>query len=64
MRESEIEIAECYALDSALRFMTGQPWNVKDEILTYEDMDIDLMELAVAVLFAPAVVYVSTGKAV
>ena len=65
--ELELKYAEDFALDSALRFLCRQPWVMSKTIdrLAHDDgLDPDLLELAVAVLFAPAVVHVATGKAV
>ena len=65
--ELELLYAQDFALDSALRFLTHQPWVISKTIgrLGNDDgLDPDLLELAVAVLFPPAVVYVATGKTV
>ena len=67
MYEVELLYAQDFALDSALRFLCRQPWVMTKTIerLANDDgLDPDLLELAVAVLFAPAVVHVATGKAV
>ena len=63
----EFTYAESYALDAALRFIRRQPWVRTDtmrETAINKGFDPDLMELTVAVLFAPAVVHVATGKSV
>lgn len=65
--ELELLYAEDFALDSALRFLSGQPWIMSKTIkrLANDDgLDPNLLELAVSVLFAPAVVHVATGKSV
>ena len=63
----ELSYSEDFAIDSALRFLCGQPWDVSKDIQSVSSaygLDPDLMELAVAVLFPSAVVHVATGKAV
>lgn len=65
--ELELKYAEDFALDSALRFLCRQPWVMSktiDRLARDDGLDPDLLELAVAVLFAPAVVHVATGKTV
>jgi len=65
--ELELLYAQDFALDSALRFLNRQPWVMTKTIKRLSDddgLDPDLLELAVAVLFPPAVVHVATGKAV
>jgi len=65
--ELELSYAENFAIDSALRFLCRQPWNVSSDITAVSSassLDPDLMELAVAVLFPSAVVHVATGKTV
>ena len=67
MNKLELLYAEEFAIDSALRFLCGQPWSVSNDIQSVSSacgLDPDLMELAVAVLFPSAVVHVATGKAV
>lgn len=67
MYELELSFAEDFALDSAFRFLVRQPWGVSDDIGAISEafkLDPDLLELAVAVLFAPAVVHVATGRTV
>lgn len=67
MNKLELLYAEDFAIDSALRFLCGQPWDVSKDIQSVSSaygLDPDLMELAVAVLFPSAVVHVATGKAV
>ncbi len=66
MNKLELLYAEEFAIDSALRFLCGQPWSVYEEIqiVSRAGLDPDLMELAVAVLFPSAVVHVATGKSV
>lgn len=63
---TEIAYAEDFALDSALRFLLGQPWNVDDDIchLDGEGLDGDLIWLTTRVLFGPATVHLATGVAV
>ena len=64
---NECVYAESYALDSALRFIRHQPWVRTDHIrqtVVNQGLDPDLVELMVAVLFPPAVVYMATGKSV
>ena len=63
----ELSYSEDFAIDSALRFLCGQPWDVSKDIQSVSSaygLDPDLMELAVAVLFPSAVVHVATGKSV
>jgi len=65
--ELELSYAEDFAMDSALRFLTGQPWVMRQTIQRLCDadgLDPDLMELAVAVLFPSAVVHIATGRTV
>ena len=65
--ELELSYSQDFAIDSALRFLCGQPWSVSTDITAVSSasgLDPDLMELAVAVLFPPAVVHVATGKTV
>ena len=65
--ELEISYAQDFALDSALRFLTGQPWVMSktiERLASDDKLDPDLLELAVAVLFPSAVVHVATGKTV
>jgi hypothetical protein len=65
--ELELSYAQDFALDSALRFLTHQPWVMSktiERICRDDGLDSDLLELAAAVLFAPAVVHVATGKSV
>ena len=67
MHQLELSYAEDFAIDSALRFLCGQPWSVSNDIQSVSSasgLDPDLMELAVAVLFPSAVVHVATGKSV
>jgi hypothetical protein len=67
MNKLELLYAEDFAIDSALRFLCGQPWSVSKDIQSVSSaygLDPDLMELAVAVLFPSAVVHVATGKSV
>lgn len=66
MYELELSYSQDFAIDSALRFLCGQPWSVYEEIqiVSRAGLDPDLMELAVAVLFPSAVVHVATGKSV
>jgi hypothetical protein len=67
MNKLELLYAEDFAIDSALRFLCGQPWSVSKDIQSVSSayrLDPDLMELAVAVLFPSAVVHVATGKTV
>ena len=62
---NEIDLAEDFALESAFRFMVGQKWNMDDYMtLSCENykFDRELVELATRVLFAPAVVYIASGK--
>lgn len=59
--------AEDFALDSALRFLMGQPWNVDEDICQLSDtdgLDGELIWLTTKVLFGPAVVHIATGKSV
>lgn len=63
----ELAYAEDFAMDSALRFLLGSPWNIDDTIcdLAMRDkLDGELIWLASRVLFAPAVVHIATGKPV
>ena len=65
--ELELSYAQDFALDSAHRFLCRQPWVMSKTIgrLANDDgLDPDVLELAVAVLFPSAVVYVATGKTV
>jgi hypothetical protein len=65
--ELELSYAEDFAMDSALRFLTGQPWVMDKTIQRLCDadgLDPDLMELAVAVLFPSAVVHIATGRTI
>jgi hypothetical protein len=65
--ELELSYSQDFAIDSALRFLCGQPWNASSDITAVSSassLDPDLMELAVAVLFPSAVVHVATGKTV
>jgi hypothetical protein len=65
--ELELLYAQDFAMDSALRFLCRQPWVMSKSIQRLADddgLDPDLLELAVAVLFPSAVVYVATGKTV
>ena len=65
--ELELSYSQDFAIDSALRFLCGQPWSVSSDITAVSSasgLDPDLMELAVAVLFPSAVVHVATGKTV
>jgi hypothetical protein len=65
--ELELSYAQDFALDSALRFLTGQPWVMSktiERLASDDKLDPDLLELAVAVLFPSAVVHVATGKTV
>jgi len=67
MYKLELSYSEDFAIDSALRFLCGQPWSVSNDIQSVSSasgLDPDLMELAVAVLFPSAVVHVATGKSV
>jgi hypothetical protein len=67
MYKLELSYSEDFAIDSALRFLCGQPWDVSKDIQSVCSayrLDPDLMELAVAVLFPSAVVHVATGKSV
>jgi hypothetical protein len=67
MHELELFYSEDFAIDSALRFLCGQPWSVSKDIQSVSSayrLDPDLMELTVAVLFPSAVVHVATGKSV
>ena len=62
--ELELLYAQDFAVDSALRFLCGQPWSAEDDITAVSEsdgLDPDLLELAVGVLFPAAVVYVATG---
>ena len=65
--ELELLYSSDFALESALRFLCRQPWSMQETIQRLAEadgLDPDLMELAVAVLFPSAVVYVATGKTV
>lgn len=65
--ELELLYAQDFAIDSALRFLCRQPWVMSktiDRLAREDGLDPDLLELAVAVLFPPAVVHVATGKIV
>lgn len=57
-------IAQEMALDSALMFVTGwSMWN--STLIDQEDgLDVDLVHLMRDVLFAPAVVFITTGKSI
>lgn len=64
----EIDYAELCALESAFRFMVGYPnWNFDNDMLNVAELtglDPDLVYLMHRVLFAPAVVFVATGKTI
>jgi|MGYP003339965302 hypothetical protein len=64
----EIEFAEELAIESASRFMFGWPqWNDNEFLCRTaeeEGLDGNLVWLTRQVLMGPAVVWVSTGKAV
>jgi hypothetical protein len=65
--ELELSYAQDFVLESALRFLTGQPWVMSKTVQRLCDadgLDPDLLELAMAVLFGPAVVHVATGRSV
>ena len=66
-RDNELAYAEDFAMDSALRFLLGSPWNNDETICDLaidEGLDGELIWLASRVLFAPAVVHIATGKPV
>jgi hypothetical protein len=65
--ELELSYAQDFAMESAFRFLTGQPWVMHKTIQRLSDadgLDPDLMELAVAVLFPAAVVHIATGRTI
>ena len=67
MEKLELLYAEDFALDSALRFLSGQDWSMSNTIQRLCDsdgLDPNLLELAVAVLFPSAVVYIASGRPV
>lgn len=63
---NEQELSEDFAMESAFRFMVGHnEWNMDDSIChACEDFKLDgeLVWLTSRVLFAPAVVYIASGK--